>query len=319
MKSKFNFSVNQYSNLLVKDLIKHKEKLNLEVSHGPLNCTIIDAGINIAGSIEAGLKISEICLGGLGEVSILPSSKINISSYLISVHSSKPVLACLGSQYAGWSLSHEGFFSLGSGPVRSIVQKEEIFKKLNYKDKSTKTSVVLEVDKFPPEEVVKKVSEDSNVQPKNLTFIITPTTSICGNIQVIARVLEVAIHKIHELKFPLERVIHGIGYAPLPPIAKDFITGMGRTNDAIIYGGVVQLVIDGPENDLKELSKNLPSSSSSDYGKPFKEIFKKYNHDFYKIDGSLFSPALIILNSLISGKTYMGGEINEKLVTKSFS
>ena len=139
------------------------------------------------------------------------SSKINLSSYLISIHSSKPVLACLGSQYAGWSLSHEGFFSLGSGPVRSIVQKEEIFKKLNYKDKSTKTSVVLEVEKFPPEEIVKKVSEDSNIKPKNLTFIITPTTSICGNIQVIARVLEVAIHKIHELKFPLERVIHGIG------------------------------------------------------------------------------------------------------------
>ena len=128
-----------------------------------------------------------------------------------------------------------------------------------------------------------------------------------------------AIHKIHELKFPLERVIHGIGYAPLPPIAKDFITGMGRTNDAIIYGGVVQLIIDGPEEDLKDLSKTLPSSSSSDYGKPFKEIFKKYNHDFYKIDGSLFSPALIIINSKISGKTYMGGKINEKLITKSFS
>ena len=319
MKSKFNFSVNKYSNLLVKDLIKHKEKLNLEVSHGPLNCTIIDAGINIAGSIEAGLKISEICLGGLGEVSILPSSKINISSYSISVHSSKPVLACLGSQYAGWSLSHESFFSLGSGPVRSIVQKEEIFKELNYKDKSTKTSVVLEVDKFPPEEIIKKVSSDSNVQPENLTFIITPTMSICGNIQVVARVLEVAIHKIHELGFPLERVIHGIGYAPLPPIAKDFITGMGRTNDAIIYGGVVQLIIDGPEDEVKELSKSLPSSSSSDYGKPFKEIFKKYNHDFYKIDGSLFSPAVIIINSKKSGKTYVGGKINEKLITKSFS
>ena len=319
MKSKFNFSVNKYSNLLVENLIKHKEKFNLEIFKGPLNCNIIDAGINIAGSIEAGLKISEICLGGLGEVTILPSQNINISSYSISVHSSKPVLACLGSQYAGWSLSHENFFSLGSGPVRSIVQKEEMFKEIDYKDKSLKTSVVLEVDKFPPEEVVKKVSKDSNIQPENLTFIITPTTSICGNIQVVARVLEVAIHKIHELKFPLERVIHGIGYAPLPPIAKDFITGMGRTNDAIIYGGVVQLIIDGPEEDLIDLSKTLPSSSSSDYGKPFKEIFKKYNHDFYKIDGSLFSPALIIINSKNSGKTFMGGEINEKLITKSFS
>ncbi|MAI28910.1 MAG: methenyltetrahydromethanopterin cyclohydrolase [Rickettsiales bacterium] len=319
MKSKFNFSVNKYSNQLVEDLIKHKEKFNLEVSRGPLNCNIIDAGINIAGSIKAGLKISEICLGGLGDVSIFPSPKINISSYTISVHSSKPVLACLGSQYAGWSLSHESFFSLGSGPVRSIVQKEKIFKELNYVDKSSKTSVVLEVDKFPPKEVVKKVSIDSNVKPENLTFIITPTTSICGNIQVVARVLEVAIHKIHELKFPLERVIHGIGYAPLPPLAKDFITGMGRTNDAIIYGGVVQLIIDGPEDDLIKLSKNLPSSSSSDYGKPFKEIFKHYNHDFYKIDGSLFSPALIIVNSKFSGKTYKGGKINEKLITKSFS
>ncbi len=319
MKTKFNFSVNKYSNILIKDLIEHKEKYNLKVLKGPLNCNIIDAGLNIAGSIEAGLKISEICLGGLGEVTILPSQKINLSSYLISVHSSKPVLACLGSQYAGWSLSHDNFFSLGSGPVRSIVQKEEIFNKIDYKDRSLKTSVVLEVDKLPPKEVVKKVSKDSNIQPENLTFIITPTTSICGNIQVVARVLEVAIHKIHELKFPLERVIHGIGYAPLPPIAKDFITGMGRTNDAIIYGGVVQLIIDGPEEDLIDLSKDLPSSSSSDYGKPFKDIFKKYNHDFYKIDGSLFSPALIIVNSRISGKTYKGGKINEKLITKSFS
>ncbi len=319
MRQRINFSVNKYANQLVEDLIKHKEKFNLKVSQGPLNCTIIDAGINIDGSIKAGLKISEICLGGLGDVCIIPSPKINISSYSISVHSSRPVLACLGSQYAGWSLSHENFFSLGSGPVRSIVQKEEIFKELNYSDKSLKTSVVLEVNKFPPEEVVKKVSTDSNVRPENLTFIITPTTSISGNIQVVARVLEVAIHKIHELKFPLERVVHGIGYAPLPPLAKDFITGMGRTNDAIIYGGVVQLIIDGPEDDLVKLSQNLPSSSSSDYGKPFKEIFKKYNHDFYKIDGSLFSPALIIINSKISGKTYKGGKINDKLLTKSFS
>ena len=114
---------------------------------------------------------------------------------------------------------------------------------------------------------------------QKFNFYNYTTTSICGNIQVIARVLEVAIHKIHELKFPLERVIHGIGYAPLPPIAKDFITGMGRTNDAIIYGGVVQLIIDGPEDELMELSKSLPSSSSSDYGKPFKEIFKKYSDE----------------------------------------
>ena len=131
---------------------------------------------------------------------------------------------------------------------------------------------------------------------------MTPTTSLCGNIQVVSRVLEVAIHKVHELKFPLSRIIHGAAFAPLPPIAKDFLTGMGRTNDSIIYGGVVQLLIDGDEDDLIALARELPSSSSRDYGKPFKEIFKDNNNDFYKIDGSLFSPAKVIVNSKLTEK-----------------
>ena len=32
---------------------------------------------------------------------------------------------------------------------------------------------------------------------------------------------------------------------------------MGRTNDAIIYGGVVQLIIDGPEDDLVKIFQKL--------------------------------------------------------------
>ena len=167
---------------------------------------------------------------------IRDSNKTSLSPFHLNVYASDPVLSCLGSQYAGWSLSSKDFFSLGSGPVRSIAQKEVVFEEIKYKDKSKKTSVVLEVDKFPPEEIVKKISTDCNLDCKDITFILTPTTSICGNIQVVARVLEVAIHKIHELKFPLNQIVHGLGFAPLPPIAKDFVNGMGRTNDSIIYG-----------------------------------------------------------------------------------
>ena len=56
------------------------------------------------------------------------------------MHTSSPVLACLGSQYAGWSLSAgEGkgaFNALGSGPGRSLAQKEELFRVLGYRDRS---------------------------------------------------------------------------------------------------------------------------------------------------------------------------------------
>lgn len=313
------YKINKYTNKLVRMLIEDSDRLNLLVSDGPIGSKVIDAGIKVDGSIEAGLKISEICLGGLGKVSLVPKQNTPTTSYEISVFASQPVLACLGSQYAGWSLSSKDFFSLGSGPVRAIAQKEKIFEEVNYKDSSSSTCVVLEVDKLPPKEIVEKISQDTNIKSENITFIVTPTTSICGNIQVVARVLEVAIHKIHELKFPLEKIVHGYGFAPLPPVANNFLTGMGRTNDAIIYGGIVQLTMKGSDEDLKKLSKKLPSDNSIDYGKPFKEIFESYGGDFYKIDGSLFSPAAVIINSQESGKSFSSGKINEKLIKTSFS
>ena len=221
------YSINKHSNFLLDNLIKNADGLGLIIKKGPLNSIIVDAGIDTHGSVEAGIKISEICLGGLGKVSVTPSFETKSSFNNISVHASNPVLACLGCQYAGWSLSHEDFFSLGSGPARSLAQKEEIFSKLKYTDTSSATSIVLVVDKIPPDEIVKKVSYDCNVSAEEITFILTPTTSICGTIQIVSRVLEVAIHKIHELNYPLEKVLFGIATAPLPPDASDIISGRG--------------------------------------------------------------------------------------------
>ena len=314
-----NYSINKQTEILVETLLQKKDVFNLKVYEGPMNSKIIDAGVMTNGSIQAALIISEICMGGLGFVNILPSNEYNTSFEKISVHSSNPVLSCLGSQYAGWSLNHDSFFSLGSGPARALAQKEEIFSKINYSDKNSKTCLVLEVNKEPPIEIVKKVSSDCNVLPKNLTFILTPTTSICGTIQVVSRVLEVAIHKIHELQFPLDTILYGFASAPIPPVASDFITGMGRTNDAIIYGGNVSLMIDADDEKILKLSEELPSSNSKDYGKPFKKIFLDYEKDFYRIDGTLFSPARVLLNSKKTGKVFTNGNTNHELIESSFS
>src|SRR5690606_21169517 len=128
-----------------------------------------------------------------------------------------PVLSCLGSQYAGWSLAHDKFFSLGSGPGRVLARREELFSELGYKDHADATCLVLESDKAPPYEVIEKVVHDTGVKPKNLTFILTPTSSLAGTVQIVSRVLEVAMHKIHTLDFPLSDVIDGVASAPLPP------------------------------------------------------------------------------------------------------
>jgi methenyltetrahydromethanopterin cyclohydrolase len=311
-------SVNRLTNPLVQYLVDNADVLRLGVEKLDNGCTIIDAGIRHDGGLEAGRLISEICMGGLGHVGLQTSQTFPHWPWMLSVHSSNPVLSCLGSQYAGWSLAHEKFFSLGSGPGRALAGREELYKELGYQDKADKACLVLESDKAPPAEVIDKVSRDTGVKPENLTFILTPTRSLAGTVQIVARVLEVAMHKIHTLHFPLHHVVDGMASAPVPPPAPDFLIGMGRTNDAILFGGHAHIFVKGSDEAAAKLAQELPSSASRDYGRPFAEVFKAVNMDFYKIDPMLFSPAAVTVTALESGKSFTGGKLDAALLDQSF-
>lgn len=316
-------SINALSGPLVERLVADAATLRLSVSQAAGGARMVDAGAQARGSIEAGRRIAEICLGGLGTVTIAPSGPIASWPYSVTVHSADPVLACLGSQYAGWSLADEtgdsGFFALGSGPGRAVAAVEELYQELGFRDSATKTALVLEAAGGPPESVVAKVAEASGLKPEDLTFIFAPTQSLAGSTQVVARVLEVALHKAHTVGFDLHAIVDGIGSAPLSPPHPDFIKAMGRTNDAIIYGGRVQLFVDADDSEAKQLAEQLPSTTSSDHGAPFADIFARVNGDFYKIDGALFSPAEAIVTSVRSGATYRGGRLEPTLVDASFA
>jgi methenyltetrahydromethanopterin cyclohydrolase len=211
-----------------------------------------------------------------------------------------------------------GFFALGSGPARALSRKEELFKELGYVDHHNAAALVIEGDKPPPPALVKRVAADCGVAPPDLTILFAPTGSLAGSVQVIARVLEVALHKAHELHFPLENIEDGIGTAPISPPVPDFVKAMGRTNDAIIYGGRVQLYVRGPDEAARKLADALPSRGSSSYGKPFAETFAEVNGDFYKIDPMLFSPAEVTVSNLDTGASFHAGELAPQIVDASF-
>jgi len=313
-----NLSVSKLAKKLVKKLIDNSKKLNVLVKKGPLNCTIIDAGIKIKGSEQAGKLIAEICMGGLGIINLKKTNTFPHWPLETKVESKHPVISCLASQYAGWNLSHKKFYALASGPGRAIARREELFKDLQYVDQSKFVYLVMEVDKTPPKEIIEKISNDCKTTAENIILILTPTQSISGVIQVVSRVSEVGLHKLHTLKFPLENVEEVCGSAPIPPVSKDFITSMGRTNDAILYGGNVELKVRGTDEQISKLAKNLPSTSSKDYGKPFAEIFKNYKGDFYAIDPNLFSPGKVTITSLETNKIFVEGKLNSDLLDKSF-
>jgi methenyltetrahydromethanopterin cyclohydrolase len=315
-------SVNRRAQELTRVLRREAAALNVGVVEGSLGETLIDAGARRCGGISAGLRIAEICMGGLGHVSLGPNAATPRWPWTISVASSQPVIACLGSQYAGWNLSHGkgagAFFALGSGPARALAQKEKIFEDIGYRDASDCATLVIENDRPPPPEVIEKIAGDCRVAPSAVTVIYAPTQSLAGSAQVVARVLEVALHKAHEIGFPLEGIVDGLGAAPLSPPHPDFVTAMGRTNDAIIYGGMVQLFVTGPEADARSLAESLPSNTSRDFGAPFAEIFKRFKGDFYAIDPMLFSPAEIIVTAIESGASFRAGMLHHDLLDASF-
>ncbi|GGD36395.1 methenyltetrahydromethanopterin cyclohydrolase [Aureimonas glaciei] len=315
-------SVNRGALALVATLIARADALGIAVSTGAAGETLVDCGAAVTGSLEAGRLMTEICLGGLGSVAISTDSALPAYPFSLTVQTGNPVLACLGSQYAGWMLtSGEGenaYFSMGSGPARALAGKEELYADIAYADTGDSAVLVLETGSPPPEDLVRRIAADCQVAPEHLTILYAPTQSLAGTVQIIGRVVEVAMHKAHVLHFDLTRIVSGLGSAPLAPPHPDFVTAMGRTNDAVIYGGRVLLHVTGPAAEAKALAEALPSRSSKDFGRPFADIFRQYEGDFYKIDGSLFSPAEVAVVALETGETFRAGGVDAALVAASF-
>jgi methenyltetrahydromethanopterin cyclohydrolase len=111
----------------------------------------------------------------------------------------------------------------------------------------------------------------------------------------------------------------GFGTAPIPAVPSDDLTAIGRTNDAILYGGTAELWVRGEDASLKELGSRVPSCASADFGRPFAEIFARYNHDFYRIDPMLFSPAVVTFRSLDSGRSLTFGQTSPDVLAESFA
>ena len=314
-------SVSKRGAKIVETIAANADALRVHVSTGPAGERLIDLGGVVPGCLEAGRLLGEVCMGGLGTVQITTASGLANWPLGVVVHASNPVVSCLGSQYAGWTITDEasGFFALGSGPARALSRVEELYKELGYIDHSNHTALVIEGDKAPPAAVITKVAEACGINPSGLTVLFAPTWSLAGTVQIAARVLEVAIHKAHALHFPLDNILDGTGTAPIAPPFPDFVKAMGRTNDAIIYGGRIHLFVKGSDDDAKKLADGLPSSSSSAYGKPFAEIFSEVNGDFYKIDPMLFSPAVVTVSNVETGASFHAGKIAADIVDASFA
>jgi len=281
--------------------------------------TLVDCGIAVLGGLEAGRCLAEICMSTLGDVRFVPARPEFGVGPAVQVQTDLPLCACLASQYAGWKLTHGKFFALGSGPMRLAAAKEPLFAKLGWtRERTEEVLGILETRALPPPEIIQKIAADCGVEPDRVTLLLAPTASLAGGVQIVARSVETALHKLLELDFDLTRVISGYGTAPLPPVAADDLAAIGRTNDAILYGGEVTLVVRCDDELLAEIGPRAPSCASDDFGAPFGELFARYGGDFYQIDPHLFSPAVVAFQNLQTGRTFRFGQLRPEIVRRSF-
>jgi methenyltetrahydromethanopterin cyclohydrolase len=295
------------------------ERLDIAVSTLSCGTRVIDCGIKTLGSVEAGRRLAHVCMSGLGDVYVSGSDSTPTASQQVTVATKEPLAACMASQYAGWEVKGEQFFAMGSGPMRAAACREEIFKEIGNCERPVVCVGVLESRKYPTNEVCTNIVEKCGITPDKLTLLVAPTASIAGTVQIVARSVETALHKLRVLGFDLSRVVSGLGKAPLPPVADDDLVAIGLTNDAILYGGHVTLSVRGDDVSIDEIGPRVPSNSSADYGSPFGAIFARYNSDFYRIDPMLFSPGLVVFVNVDTGKRHEFGRLAPDVLAESFA
>lgn len=283
---------------------------------------VFDCGVAARGGIEAGQRLAEACLAGLGGVRVGPGDPAVWPGPWVTVTTDWPVAACMASQYAGWEVAAAGYFAMGSGPFRAAAAHEPLFEDaalFSLRDPTPEACVgVLEASELPLPSVCRSLAERCGVPPAALSLLVAPTNSQAGALQVVARSVETAMHKLHELGFNLAAIESAWGAAPLAPVAGDVLATIGRTNDAILYGGHAVLYVRGADEAVDELGPKTPSSSSAEHGRPFREVFAAADHNFYRIDKLLFSPAMVTFVSLDTGRVRRFGRVEPGLIAQSF-
>ncbi|WP_430503560.1 methenyltetrahydromethanopterin cyclohydrolase [Haloparvum sp. PAK95] len=306
-------SINRTAIELVDEALDFADEMNLAAHELDNEATVIDFGVDAAGGIEAGVLLTEIQTAGLANVTTAMGEVAGAPRPHIELTTDHPAVALLCSQKAGWELEFDDFAGLGSGPARAQVGKETEFEKVGYYDTFEFATLSIESPQLPDEAVAEHVADLAEVEPSGVFLPTFAAGSTVGSVTMAARAAELAVFRLMELGYDPTDVITASGSAPIAPVTHDEELAMGRTNDALAYGGEVYLQVES-DSDAFE---NLPSTAREEYGTPFIDIFQNADWDFYEIPETVFAPAGVTVD-VVDGPTYALGETNDDLLAESF-
>src|SRR5947207_455460 len=150
-----NLGMNERASVLADKYSADAAVLRIAVQTLPTGARVIDAGVNVPGGFAAGLALADMCMGGLGHLEFTSVTIGGEAWPAVNVWTDHPAESCMASQYAGWAINPEGFFAMGSGPLRAKARVErELFGRLGYEETATRGVLVLEGRTLPNDAVV---------------------------------------------------------------------------------------------------------------------------------------------------------------------
>lgn len=321
-------SLNRSALSTVNKFINEPDKYGVTVEKTESGATLIDAGLKAEGGFLAGEIVTEICLAGYGTAKVLPMQYEDAVLPSVFVYTDHPTLSTLASQFAGWQIKNDDFSAIASGPARALALKpKDLFERIMFKEESDTAVLVLETESKPSEAVIQQVATKCRVTPNNLYLVLFSTTSLTGATQVSGRIVETGLFKLMRLGLDPWSVKHAWGYAPIVPLHPSSQEAMGRSNDAVLYGGTTNYTVSCEDDEkLGNLVMMAPASASkmlqeakklADKNPRFIDLFKEVGFDFYKIDPNVFAPAVVIVNNLKTGKSFRAGSLDIAVLKSS--
>ncbi len=306
-------SLNRMAIELVDEALEFAEELSVGAYELENEATVLDFGVEFDGGIEAGLLLTEIQTAGLAtpgrglaEIGGVPLPHVELST-------DQPALSLLCSQKASWELTTADFEGLGSGPARALVAEEEEFRRVGYTDAFDLTALAVESDELPTAAAAEQVADLAEVEPSGVFMLAFSTASLVGSVTNAARAAELATFRLAELGYDPLDIVSATGRAPVAPVAPDEGEAIGRTNDAVAYGGTAHLVVREAFDRFDEVA----STAGEEYGRPFVEVFDDLEWSFEDVPAELFAPAKVTVD-VLGGGTYVYGETDEDLLVESF-
>jgi len=306
-------SLNRMALELADEALEFTEELDVGAFELDSGATVIDFGVDHEGGLEAGLLLAELQTAGLATVQTRVDEVAGATFPHVELACDQPAVAMLGAQKAGWELAVDDYEGLGSGPARALVAREGEFQAIDYVDAFEFAVLALEGDELPTEAAAQEVADLAGVEPGSVFLPAYRTASVAGSVSAAARAAELAVFRLYELGYDPTDVLSASGSAPVAPVAGDEQTAIGRTNDALAYGGRVHLTV-AEDFDAFEA---VPSSAAELYGDPFADVFGGEDWDHDEIDEGAFGPAQLTVD-VVGGPTYAFGEVREGLLADGF-